>query len=507
MFINKKISLFADQVTGSIRHNFIFSVVKKLLTKELKTFTITLLYFGSLYFSTSNRSLILFSLIFLGCLYLHLRNFTQSLFLAFVATVTFAKGKSVEILLLPKELIPQSKIFNVSYFFTLYISDIFLVMLFFLYTRTKFMSKQVIKRMSIPSEYKLPIITLVIYILCSLVPAIGSNFPEVILLSGVQFIRMLLIFCLPLYFPLLKKKQHRQQLYFVILASVIFQSFWTAMQHFTGGNLGKDIESMLPGFEVGIGSSENFEVLRATGTFFEASILGTFLFMNMCLILFLLFQKKELIKKKLYYFGLIAGFVAIIYTASRGIYLLAVLLALSALFVKRQQVWKYVQKVPNKKKIAVFILLFMLPFVSFFVTRISSLPNLFDATGSGTYRVQIALYALRLSSINPLGVGLNLSPYYFATAFPLEKFIFDPSHPHNIIFQLLAENGIIGTVVFCIFLFFLARPFLSKKKKINGFFIASSIFILCAQFYPIFISQPEILSLFFLYAGFSLSVE
>jgi O-antigen ligase len=102
------------------------------------------------------------------------------------------------------------------------------------------------------------------------------------------------------------------------------------------------------------------------------------------------------------------------------------------------------------------------------------------------------------------GVGLNLSPYYLATSFTQNNYFFDPAHPHNIIIQLLAESGLLGTTLFIIFVYLIYRPYIfGKNKKQSEFFFGSLIFLICAQIYPIFINHMEIVSYLFLYLGFA----
>jgi O-antigen ligase len=114
-------------------------------------------------------------------------------------------------------------------------------------------------------------------------------------------------------------------------------------------------------------------------------------------------------------------------------------------------------------------------------------------------------YAVRLALMNPLsGVGVNLSPYFLAVSFPFEKFVFDPTYPHNLVFELLAETGIIGVTLFTLFVYLSFGIFYKKhgrSHQLNEFGVAATVYLACAQVYPLFLNRPEIFSYLFLYLG------
>jgi O-antigen ligase len=183
-------------------------------------------------------------------------------------------------------------------------------------------------------------------------------------------------------------------------------------------------------------------------------------------------------------------------------------------------VWRYWQtsikafmaKIPTKiltasAIIAIIIVASLAPYLA---RRIETLSDVFTQYGSATYRLEMMEYATRLAVESPLlGVGINLSPYYFASGFEGETFVFDPTYPHNLLFQLLAETGLIGAILFILFGFFAIRPFLLGLKTgiIKEYSLAAGVYLLCAMFYPIFLNHPELSSYFFLYVGLSVLNE
>ena len=480
-----------------IKQSRFCSLLSTLSSTTHPVFFLSLFYFFSLFFSSSNRTLLLFTLIYLSLLYKISKNFQQALFFSFLATLPFAKGKSLSLLLLPKGLIAKNALFDIDYHFPIYLSDIFLFILLYLYfrKRPKISRKIKLKR-------KLSFLFFFIYI--SLAPALNSLYPYVVILSVIQLLKLSFIYFLPILLDDCQKKIKNIPL--ILAAFTFFQTFWVILQRFKKGPLGLDLEAYLPKAQYGITSIENVELLRSTGTFFEPSILGTFMLMHFFFFLSLLLLKKYSSEgeKKIYTAAIIAAFVSILFTASRGIYLL--ILVLVGIFIVFLKKFFYVKLLAFKKE-SLKLLLLLFPILiglSFLSVRLQSVGTLFSPEGSGTYRIQISQYAFRLAKNNPFGVGLNLSPYYFATAFPQEKYIFDPAHPHNIFFQILAETGFGGLILFSLFLYASYQSFLKPKTKLRNFefFIASLAFLACAQIYPIFINHSEILSFFFLYLGF-----
>jgi O-antigen ligase len=208
----------------------------------------------------------------------------------------------------------------------------------------------------------------------------------------------------------------------------------------------------------------------------------------------------------------IAGSLALVFTGSRILYGVWLLLALLVWRYWQKSIKAFLAKIPAKiltasAIIAVIVIASLTPYLA---RRIETLSDVFTQYGSATYRLEMMEYATRLGIDSPLlGVGINLSPYYFASGFEGERLIFDPTYPHNLFFQLLAETGLVGVTIFILFSFFVIRPFLLGLKSgiIREYSLAAGVYLLCAMFYPIFLNHPELSSYFFLYIGLSLLHE
>ncbi len=474
---------------------------------SLRLFFVTLLYYVSLYFSTSNRTLILFTFLYWLIIYRITKNLKLSLFAGLIATLLFPKGRAYQIMLLPKEDIERWAWFDISYFFPIYIADIFLGLLGYLYLRGKQTAKQI--QLSFQKNKSLWLFFL--FIVWTILSGTFSIVPEIGLLSSLQLVRMMMLIALPFLLFAKQKTQLRKIIFSVVVAVLLFEAGWVLVQRLAGGPLGKDIEVYLPGAQLGILSSENRGLLRLAGTFFEPSILGTFLLMQMAILLPALLSKKRIINasKIITLLSIGLGSLALVFTGSRILYGIWLVGAFWS--------WKRWQQSNKKNKIripskvmgvfAAILIIITIALAPYLARRIETLSDVFTQYGSATYRLRMMYYATRLSLDNPLfGVGINLSPYYLATEFKGEQLAFDPTYPHNLFFQLLAETGIVGLTLFLLFGFLTVKPFFLGLKTgiIKEYNLAAGIYLLCAMFYPIFLNHPELSSYFFLYVGLAL---
>jgi len=476
-----------------MRRSVLFQLFS-LFGRKAPVFVWAISYYIVLFFAYSNLSYLVATVVFFLILYILLRDLRQATFLMFIATLPFAKGKELAWIIVPREQIPQFGLFDIGYYFPLYPSVVFLVVSLYLALRkTRFFPLQ--KHISSVAS------SFLILLLVSSVPLVYSPFPVVVGLSVVQLVLMGGIFWLP---SALRMNQNVRFFITQILSGfILFQTGWILIQVINRGPLGRYLEATLPLNRLGILSTEDPGLMRYNGTFFEPSILGTFMLMHFFYFTaILLYQKgpKPLLKN-IYALTVISAGISIIFTGSRGIY--ALFLVLSVMFYRKNKDLLLSNQTAGRfiRIAAIACLVVLLALSPYVIKRLQSAVSLFSEYGSGTYRVQLNNFSLRLASAHPFGVGLNLSPYYIAYGFPQERWV-DPTHPHNLFFQLVAETGFIGLAAFLVFVWLLYKGYLTKPTvKSAPYFMASAAFLLAAQFYPIFISQPEIVSFFFLHAG------
>ncbi|MDA1079497.1 MAG: O-antigen ligase family protein [bacterium] len=483
----------------------LYQIYQKSVSPQARVFVVTILFYLSLFLSANNRTFLVLSFLYLAGLYWCTKNLKLSLFLVFVATLPFAKGRGYQIFLMAKEDVQLRQLFDLVYYFPLYFSGFFLLLLAYLQIRMKIFKKKLedIKNshLGITGLFSL-------YIIASLFSSGYTAFPIVVLLSAVQLLMLLFVMLIPTLMQF-DRTQLQKTVLTVLCASVLFQATWAGLQLLKGGPLGKDIEAILPNGEFGIVAAEDASFLRANGTFFEPSILGTFLFSVSTVLLVSGLTQKQVRLRQVLITGSFLGFGAIIFTGSRMLYLLILptLLFILATHVqnKKAVLSAFVRK--NTWRVLVGVTLLLLIATPIVVKRFSSFSEVFSQYGSARYRVQLAEAAIKITEDYPFGRGLSLSHYYFAETFTNTDYIFDPAYPHNIFFQVLAETGLVGVMLFFGFVYLLIRRVPLKKSTYHPFYFGSLCFLLAAQFYPIFLSHTEVLSYFFLFSGLSLYLE
>lgn len=468
----------------------------------IRLFLLTLVYYTSLYISINNRSFLILTAVYGFAVWLVVGRASVAFFFAFLATLPFAKGQAYEIVMLPIEDIPRWALYPVKYFFPLYVSDLFWGLTLYAYVRKKFSISRV---GSIPVW---PAVLLILFILWGMVSALQSSFPEVGLLSSVQLIRLFIVLCLPSILHL--DDDERRGVLSIFSATLLFESVWVLLQVLRGGPLGRDIEVYLPGARFGIGSSENRDLLRVSGTFFEPSILGTFLLTQLGVLGATVIRIKRHVLPVPVIVGIGAlASIALVFTGSRVIYVLWICLVVYLWHIwKESGRFRWVAPWITKKWFILGALVLTLVLTPYLRVRVTSLTDVLTEYGSASYRLQMMQYALRITTVFPwFGVGLGQSPYYFATMFPDERLVFDPTYPHNLFFQILMETGTIGLVLFMLFIGSVVR----YGRKINAlrspYGVAAALYLLCAMSYPIFINHQEIVSYLFVYVGLAFTWE
>lgn len=485
--------------------NFIINKISIFFKKTNTAYlALTIGFYASLFISNSNKTLLLLACLYAIALYFVSKNINLAIFLAFVVLLPFAKGKALRILILPIENINRVAFFDIEYFFPIYIADFFLALLAYLYLRQKIVKSSVKKFIKSYRKF-IPIsASFVIFLFIAILKIPSSPFPEVIFLSSIQLIRLFIVFSLAAV--LVNWKKYSSALTDVISASLIFQSTWAILQKINNGPLGKDVEVFLPDARAVRTAAENTEISRQSGVFFEPSIFGTFLLIHISMLSYVLLKNKlTKIQRKIYSVAVLLGLIAVIFTGSRAIYGLFAIVGIWLIKQEGHQLKSTFIKLFKSKRLLFYSTLGFLIVSAFTLPtlagRLKTSPTLLASDGSAMYRIELALYSTRLAGKQLLGSGLNLSPYHFATLLNSEKYVFDPAHPHNIFFQILAETGVPGLIFFFIFIYLIFRPLLQKRIALDHFSLGALVFLLCAQVYPIFLNHPEILTYFFVYSG------
>lgn len=475
------------------------------------------MYYVSLYFVNANIWLILVTCGYILAIYVLTKQSLLSLWLGFIVTLSISKGKTLNFNLLPKaDLASRNAVFDVGYILSFYLSDFVAGLLIWnLWKKLwwqKLLIKSVLKKSQIPRWQTLSLSFFWIsFLIVALVPHFNSSLWPIIALSTLEICKLTLLFSIPsllLISPEIarNKSSFNQNTAKVIAASILFQSGWAMLQYLTGGPLNRYIEAILPlgssGQAIALGTMENWEILRVTGTFFDPSLLGTFLATTL---IWLRQNQANLKPVWLFRLAMLSGTITIILTSNRILMFIILIwyyLELRNWLKTKTHLLKSLKQALFSKKtwlISGFLILIISWISPYLIARMTNLGQTFDKYGSATYRLQLGWYGIRLGLTNFWGVGLNLSPYFLATSFNQETVTFDPSHPHNIWLQLFAETGWLGMTLFLSSIYLIFRP-LKKSGQTKFNWQMSSwgwggiMFLICAQFYPVFINQIEVVS-------------
>ena len=441
-------------------------------------------------------------MIYLIGLYVFTRDFVSTFWLGLLATLPLAKGKTLSFEIISKaDLINRNAVFDINYIFSVYLADFVLGLLIWQLVRqilTWSKPKWLIWGQIFYQQRWLGLSFLGFLLVC-LLPQLDSKFSTIVWLSSLQLIKLAGLFLIPsLIFT--KIGVIEKATWQILLGGIFFQTAWASWQFHSGGPIGKYLEAILPlgntNEAVALGTMENPDLLRVTGTFFDPSLLATYL---VTVMIWLWWERHRIQPKWLIWAGLIAGSGSLILTSNR---ILMIFLGFWWLWQAYHWVrtWHW-QRIFDLARRRLWLILgglalgiWLLPYI---LARFTTLGTAFDTYGSGTYRIQLGWYAMRLGFGQPWGVGLNLSPYYLATQFNQETVSFDPSHPHNLFLQIFAETGWLGLVLALSWLYLIYRPIQIGKKldwQLTSWGAGGLAFLIAAQFYPVFLSQIEVVS-------------
>jgi hypothetical protein len=467
-------------------------IQKSAQTKNRRLFIATLCYYCLLFFCNSNILLLVFSFIYFIFLWKLFKSASLAALICFFVHLPFVKGKSFSFMVLPKEMVKMYIHRDIIYYFPLTVSDFYLGFYFWLQVRNKKV------RYTRPVPYII-LACLLLFFLFNVLSAAFSDNLLVSFLSCVILLKFIVIFLLPGFVE--KGMGLVKKIIYLAASFTVFESLWGCVQYILRGNLGRYIESYNSAYTYGKVAWENSNLLRASGTFVDPDLFGTFGIMHFVLFFFLFLHSARSTKfeKTLYGACAVLSGISVFITGNRALYI-CFAVALAAILLMTKKVRYSISLIRKPAGIAVIVaaIIFLFPYVS---TRMQNLSAIFSQ-GSGTFRIQIAQYAARLGFANIFGVGLGMSPYHFALNFPGEKVIFGPDYPHTIFFQIFAETGILGLIAFIGFIYLSLRPLiLGRKTAHTYFYLAATAYLVSACFYPLYIPLVELPSFFFLYLG------
>jgi O-antigen ligase len=459
-------------------------------------FAAVIAYYGLLVFCPSNLVYFVLTGAFLLAVIRITGSLTTGMFLTAIAVLPVNKIKSIDVPVLHHTLVELKTPDDLTYYVGISLSDALLAAALSVHVRLRIVNG---RRVAYPS----PLLYLVLFFVCGLVSALVSPITEISLYAAAQLFKACIAYAAAsiLWIGL----ADIPAVLSVLSGIAVFEIAWGTMQYVSGGNLGMFIESQAVGKLAG----ENTDLFRISGTFVDPDLYGTFILMVALALTVALIRRQLPDWLSRIAPWLIGGCaVAIIFTANRGLYLWGVLSVLTVVAVYRRRLTGF----RLTRRIALWMagvgalaIILVIPYTT---ERLVTLADFFSPIGSGTFRLQMVDATTRLGLDSPFGVGLLATPYYFATAFAGENLIFSVDYPHNLFFQIFAEMGIVGLVVFFAFLYRSFRPLFLKAADHPGapLYFAALGYLTAAQFYPLFLDNMELFTLFLLLLGTAAAV-
>lgn len=288
----------------------------------------------------------------------------------------------------------------------------------------------------------------------------------------------------------------------ILVSMLAFQSLVGFLQFLFRRNLGLMLESSLLNYQYGLTSTEDANIFRITGGYGHANMFAAVI---LALIPFLFVYRGKLIK-------IIAAssLINLLLTYSRAAWFIGFpSFVLIYLKYNIDTAKEYIFR--NKIKIILLSYLAFLILIPVVSVRLQSVPVAFEENGSFSTRIKLIQESLSLILAYPfLGVGINNFQPAASESPVTDVFAVNGYNAvtriHNLFFELAAQIGIPGLLIFCLFLaslyiFYKHRNFHDKRTaKISNLAGYSLLcLILIASFNPFYLITQ--FRLFFLLAA------
>ena len=298
---------------------------------------------------------------------------------------------------------------------------------------------------------------------------------------------------------------HYQKRFNLIFTLFIFtislQSLISFAQFLRQSSLGLPLEISQVASAYYANIDEVSNIFRVSGTFHYHNQLALIILL---LIVFISVRALE-VKKTLYLLSIIFGFITILLSQSRSVWL-AALIFIYFLFLDYKKELSKIVTLIGARKIILLILVIVVGLSYVLIPRLILSLNLFYEGAGFSFRTKIFSEALESISINPLvGWGIGTNEYVLVSLFPNGVVSAFPTAVHNAYLQLTLEVGLLGTLFFLLPFLLILREFyvnksnLSSNKKTNHYkFVYKSGLVICSLYY---FFQPHVGILEFSYLG------
>lgn len=253
----------------------------------------------------------------------------------------------------------------------------------------------------------------------------------------------------------------------IIISLVVYQIFLSIVQTVNYGLTGIIAETINLDNPFSITAIEDENLSRISGSFGHPNFLAAFIVTLLPLFIYFFPGKSN------HQWGKTVIFFPLFFTFSRIAWLISLILTPYLIWIGRLKKLN----IFTVKKVSLIILLGIFlggiyQLYPLLITRIMSLPLAFEESGSFGIRIKLVEEAVNIISSYPLtGVGLNYSLlsyiYYpvtdlFSRVFPGRFYKI-----HNTFLEILSETGLVGSLLFILFLILPVKYYLSEREHLK----------------------------------------
>jgi len=320
-------------------------------------------------------------------------------------------------------------------------------------------------------------------------------FPEYNIFLGILIIGELLLAYY--FFRIYISKNNFKQITSLFISILFFESIIALIQLVLRRNIGLTAETSSFTYPFGLTTAEDVNVYRVTGTYGHANFLGSFI---VTIFPFLLLYN---FRFPIFNILKVIPIIALVFTYSRSawvVFLFTIFIHLSR--TKKFRLSKLITRarLPYIIPSLVLIILIFFALFPYIFVRFETFPQAFAEGSSMNIRLKLIQEACNLILEYPLtGVGLNYAnlAYIYKPATDLLQLVFPSKFYsiHNTFLEIATETGIIGFVLFIMFLILTLRKYTKEENKIkntivsqtkNSAFLGLIALILISSFHPFF---------------------
>lgn len=425
-------------------------------------------------------------------------NFLNTLWLAFLATLPFGRGRFFEHIVISKA--NWAGDYDLSFNIAILFSDVLLaVIVYVLLSRFK-TSK---RKYKVSKHSPLLFLSLLFFLVSAATSAYFARFPWTSTYFYLQLAKFIILFFVSI--AVFKSEIIFRKTLQILGLFIFLNALLVVGQYFNRGPIGLNIEGAGPTY--GFFAVENPELYRPGGFAADPNIAASFFTAFFPLILInTIISNKQWTRITWVTIGIFLA--AFIFTASRVAWTITAASSLFGIWYVKKFYKTYIPRFLSKYWL-VLLAISIIVFAPLIADRLATISDIFNKEGGGTFRVGHLKVGWHYISSRPQGVGIGLFPFAMAQDFPIYVSGLRPTLAHNIFAQIGAELGFIGLTSFIAFLWLLVRKFLNslviRKLHLSPFafsiFLAFTSFVALSSVFPWFL-HPSIGWLFWILGAY-----